>query len=267
MSTKKRDWAKEQADRLEARLSLGKADRRWREINGLSQQNVHDWSKASGIPLHNSPVAYWERRSLDPKGEFWFAREAYNTAIADKLFPSGLSRTVRDRMKAAEPFLTHEGKVATALDFQAMFGNRQPINSIYTKEEKITAIPKKPTDAECAKIGKLAAQHFKQIQREEVLSPKEAWKLFVDSEFSQMVKTEHLDSINDTLRGDQTLTFDIMKGVYLTYGRCPVVTAFRNISDLPIEGEFARLVHETELYVANLAKKQNKAFEMSVVEV
>ena len=82
-----------------------------------------------------------------------------------------------------------------------------------------------------------------------------------------MVKTEHLDSINDTLRGDQTLTFDIMKDVYLTYGRCPVVTAFRNISDLPISGEFARLVHDTELYIATIANKENKSFEMSVVEV
>ena len=127
--------------------------------------------------------------------------------------------------------------------------------------------PRKPTDAVCKKIGQLAAAHFENIQREEVLSPKQAWKLFAESEFSKLVKTEHLDSILDTLRGAQDLTFDTMKGVYLTYGRCPVVTAFRKISSLPIDGEFARLVHDVESYVAQVANNQNIPFEMSVVDV
>ena len=136
-----------------------------------------------------------------------------------------------------------------------------------TEVKVIQKVLKKPTDAVCKKIGRLAAAHFENIQREEVLSPKDAWKLFVESEFSQMVKSEHLDSILDTLRGAQDLTFDIMKGVYLTYGRCPVITAFRKISSLPIDGEFARLVHDVESYVAQLASQQNKPFEMSVVDV
>ena len=136
-----------------------------------------------------------------------------------------------------------------------------------TASPKIKAIPKKPTDAVCSKIGKLAAQHFKDIQREEVLSAKEAWKLFVDSEFSKTVEKEHLNSILDTLRGELDLTLDIMKGVYLTYGRCPVVTAFKQISDLPIDGEFARLVSNVETYISTIASEQNKPFERSVVEV
>ena len=143
--------------------------------------------------------------------------------------------------------------------------------SVKRNEQKVTPVAtksvKKPTDAVCKKIGQLAAEHFENIQREEVLSPKQAWKLFAESEFSKLVKTEHLDSILDTLRGAQDLTFDIMKGVYLTYGRCPVVTAFRKISSLPIDGEFARLVHDVESYVAQLASKENKPFEMSVVDV
>lgn len=117
---KKRDWAKEQALRLEARLALGKSDRRWREMNFLSQQNCHDWAKVAGVPLHNSQIAYWERGRLDPKIEFWFAREAYNFAIAENDFPSDLSRTVKDRLIAAEPYLNDEGEVADALDFQAL---------------------------------------------------------------------------------------------------------------------------------------------------
>ena len=127
--------------------------------------------------------------------------------------------------------------------------------------------PRKPTAPECKKTGQLAAKHFKNIQREEVVSAKEAWKSFVESEFSQMVKTDHLTAILDVLRGEAILTLDAMSEIYLTYGRCPVVTAFRKISELPIDGEFARLVHDVESYVAQLASQENKPFEMSVVDV
>ena len=135
-------------------------------------------------------------------------------------------------------------------------------------EKKVSkSTPKKPTVAEVKKTGQLAGQHFKNIQREEVLSAKEAWKLFVDSEFSQMVETDHLTAILDVLRGEAVLTLEAMSEIYLTYGRCPVVTAFRKISELPLDSEFAQLVHNAELYIAHQASKQNKSFEMSVVDV
>jgi hypothetical protein len=127
--------------------------------------------------------------------------------------------------------------------------------------------PRKPTAAECKKTGQLAAQHFQNIQREEVISAKAAWKSFVESEFSQMVETDHLNAILDVLRGEAVLTLEAMSEIYLTYGRCPVVTAFRKISELPLEVEFAQLVHNAELYIADQASKQNKSFEMSVVDV
>jgi hypothetical protein len=228
MSTKKRDWAKEQADRLEARLNLGKADRRWREINGLSQQNCHDWSKASGIPLHNSQVAYWERGSLDPKGEFWFAREAYNAAIADKLFPSGLSRTVRDRMKAAEPFLTYDGRVATALDFQAMFGNRQPINSIYTKAEKIT-------DELLAEFAEALATTYRWVGKENMTNNKETWREMLKSKSIKRVEEPKLiDFAQDVLLGEKIPTEKDIKYVLTKYKDCPLVSAYRSLVDKPL---------------------------------
>ena len=153
-------------------------------------------------------------------------------------------------------------KILNALsESQSVKRNEQKVTPVATKSVK------KPSAAVCKKIGQLAAEHFENIQREEVLSPKQAWKLFAESEFSKLVKTEHLDSILDTLRGAQDLTFDIMKGVYLTYGRCPVITAFRKISSLPIDGEFARLVHDVESYVAQVASNQNIPFDMSVVDV
>ena len=228
MSTRKRDWAKEQADRLEARLSLGKADRRWREINGLSQQNVHDWSKAACIPLHNSQVAYWERGGLNPKVDFWFAREAYNTDIADKHFPSGLSRTVRDRLKAAEPFLTYDGRVATALDFQAMFGNRQPINSIYTKAEEIT-------DELLAEFSEALASTFRWVGAENMMNNKEIWKeIQKTNSIKRVEEKEILKLAQSVLIGDKVLSEEQVKFTLKKYKECPMVCAFRSLVDQPL---------------------------------
>ena len=43
---------------------------------------------------------------------------------------------------------------------------------------RIATIPKKPSAVELKRIGILTAQHFKNIQREEILSAKEAWQSF-----------------------------------------------------------------------------------------
>ena len=226
MSYKKRDWAKEQALRLEARLNLGKSDKRWREINGLSQQNCHDWSKASGIPIHNSQVAYWERGTLDPKGEFWFAREAYNFAIAENDFPPGLSRTVRDRLKAAKPFLNHKGEIATALDFQAMFGNRQPIYKDYL-EIKLEITPRMATNTSI-----YARTIFLGFCEEHMLSRIEGWKL-LEPELKKIFKTQkERDHYKKILSGLEEWSFEdfIEYTKSGTLEECPLNNMFQKLT-------------------------------------
>ena len=129
---------------------------------------------------------------------------------------------------------------------------------------KIAFIPKKPSTADVKKIGTLCAQHFKKIQRAEVLSAKEAWQLFKDQECIKLIKEEHLTVILDVLRGEEILTFEDMETLGFEYGHCPVMTAFRTMSDLPIQSEFSQIKNEAEMYLAHLASKQNKKFEMSV---
>ena len=131
--------------------------------------------------------------------------------------------------------------------------------------QKIAAKPKKPSAAEIKRIGILCAQHFKNIQREEVLSAKEAWKLFKDQESIKPIKTEHLTGILDLFRGEETFTLDMYSHIGFEYGGCPVLKAFRTMSDLPLENEHVQLVREAELYIAHLASKKNKEFEMSMV--
>ena len=130
---------------------------------------------------------------------------------------------------------------------------------------KIAAIPKKPSAADAKRIGIFIAQHFKKIQREEVLSAKEAWQLFTDQETIKLITEEHLISILDLLRGEETLTLDMYLKTGFEYGACPILKAFRTMSDLPLESEHIQLIHEAELYVAHIASKKNKKYEMSVV--
>ena len=130
---------------------------------------------------------------------------------------------------------------------------------------KIAAKPKKPSAEDIKRIGILCAQHFKNIQREEVLSAKEAWKLFKDQESIKRIKTEHLTGILDLFRGEETFTLDMYSHIGFEYGGCPVLKAFRTMSDLPLESEHVKLVLEAELYIAHLASKKNKEFEIYVV--
>ena len=131
---------------------------------------------------------------------------------------------------------------------------------------RIEAVPKKPSAADLKKIGILTAKHFKNIQREEVLSAKEAWQSFRAQECAKLMKEEHLIGILDVLRGEETLTDELIRVMANEYGRCPVMSVFKTMSDLPIQSELSQLVHKAELYLAQLARQQNKPFEMSVVD-
>ena len=131
--------------------------------------------------------------------------------------------------------------------------------------QRIAAKPKKPSAADVKRIGILCAQHFKNIQREEVLSAKEAWKLFKDQQSIKRIKTEHLTGILDLFRGEETFTLDMYSHIGFEYGGCPVLKAFRTMSDLPLESEHVQLVLEAELYIAYLASKNNKEFEIYMV--
>ena len=156
------------------------------------------------------------------------------------------------------------------------FNSMKSNTSHKEKKEKISALdpsqriatkPKKPRSADVKRIGILCAQHFKNIQREEVLSAKEAWKLFKDQESIKRIKTEHLNGILDLFRGEETFTLDMYSHIGFEYGGCPVLKAFKTMSDLPLESEHVQLVLEAELYIAHLASKKNKEFEVYVVDV
>ena len=113
---------------------LGAAYKRWRDLNGLSQQNIHNWGQATKTPLHNSQVAHFENGVLDPKSQFWVSLGKFNQELADKKLPPTqecFSKTDRDRLKDAEPYLDSDGNIADVVCFFAQFIGAESINELY----------------------------------------------------------------------------------------------------------------------------------------
>lgn len=223
--------AKEQAARLEARVTLGKAFKRWRVINNISQQNLHDFAKSEGVNLFNSQIAYFELARLDPKNEFWYSVETVIECIAKNQFPptqKGFSRAVLDRLKQAEPFLNIDGEPATAQDFQAMFGARQEINPIYTKQEKLTNEFLTDYVDELEKTYKLVA-------RKNMMSNKECWDALCKTPPMKEVKEKHIMiMMQDVLRGERVPTLDEAKFVIPKYKGCPACFGLAIVSEEPL---------------------------------
>ena len=238
MADRKVRRAKEQAARLEARAVLGKAFKRWREMNNLSQQNIHDFSKAEGINIFNSQLAYFELSRLDPKNEFWYGIETVIHCIANNQFPptqsntstrgAGFSRTVLDKMKEAKPFINIDGEPATAQDLQAMFGARQKINPLYTKQEKLTKEFLTDYVEELEKT-------FKQVAKNNMMSNKECWDSLTKTAPMKAVKEKHVTSMaQDILRGERVPTLEEAKFILLKYKGCPACVGLREVSEDPL---------------------------------
>ena len=168
-----KDWAEQQAKRLEAQIETGKMDKRWRENNGISQQNLHNLCAAAGVNFFNSQCAYWENGKLQPKIDFWYAREYINFAIAENDFPptqGDFNRGVLDRLKKAEPLLNYKGEVATASDFFQMFGGTQPINEMY-QAKMITEI----TEEHAQNVSDFDRTVFRGFAIDQLMDKREAW--------------------------------------------------------------------------------------------
>ena len=76
---------------------------------------------------------------------------------------------------------------------------------------------------------------------------------------------EHLNGILDVFRGEETFTLDMYLTAGFEYGACPMMKAFKTMSDLPLDSEHIQLIQQAELYVDHMVSKKNKEFELSVV--
>lgn len=163
------------AEQVASRRTLGLAYRAWMHRFNLSQQVPHDWAFHVGSegPWNSQLSGFCSsselpEKRLDPKAGFFIGLARLNKAIAEKDFPGDLRRSSRDRLLAAEPFLTAEGNVADALDFFAMFIGHQEVSTDYRA-------PRRMSDGEAEDFNIKLRETFRSYCLEEMIPPKEAW--------------------------------------------------------------------------------------------
>jgi hypothetical protein len=155
------------------REALGKAITVWMKRNGWSQQTFHDWATAAAsVGPWNSQVSLWQRGKLDPKPMFWVGVGRFNAAIASQEFPYVTGRNLRDRLTGAEPFLTADGRVATATDFFSLFIGEAQLSDQYLAPEPEPVL----TDDDAKGISDMCREAFRRIATDQMLNPKEAWE-------------------------------------------------------------------------------------------
>jgi len=211
--------------------TFGKAYLRWRDLNELAQQDIHEWAQIVKIPLHNSQIAYLEGGRLDPKSQFWISLEKLNSAIADQKIPGAkdkFNKTRRDRLKKAEPFYCADGSIATATDFFSQFIGQQEINKKYTA-------PAQSAGETLKEYSMTLEKEFKQVAKENMYSTKECWEMLCDTKPMKKVKEPKLRSLaQDILRGEHILLLKEAALVKATYKECPVLAGLRELADHPL---------------------------------
>jgi len=216
----------------ESREALGKAFRRWRERNGLSQQVIHNFAQAKKIPLHNSQEAHFENGVLDPKAPFYISLGVLMDCIANKKFPPTqevFSKSDRDRLKEAEPYLDSEGHIADAICFFAQFIGAEPINKLYKT-------PKGFTQKEADNCTDFMTAVFNAEVKRRKLDKGEAWKEFQQHLARHGLNKHYQWRTKEVIiyGGDKWTAEEINDFTKTKTDDCPIRTALCEFTGLPL---------------------------------
>ena len=159
------------------RNAFGESFRRWRESNGISQQNVHVLCEAANINFFNSQCSHLEQGKLELKSSGFSALRDLNKIIASGKYPATVSQVgkftkeVKDKFKNAEPYCDADDEpIVDAYMFFALFIGEADINPKY----KLESI--KITEETCVNISDFDRSVFSGFATDEMLSKKEAWE-------------------------------------------------------------------------------------------
>ena len=214
----------------ESRNATGKSVKRYRERNGLSQQVLHNLAQALKVNLFNSQIAHFENGVLDPKAAFYVSLGIVNQCIADKNLPptqEGFSKSDRDRLKEAEPYLDSDGNIADAVCFFAQFIGAEPIN-------QLNGAPKELTEEAVKQYAKQLEKQFQDYYRDQMISPKDAWLLFKEQKAIQKVNKKDLEVIQDIFLGADTFNAKQAKEFLNKYRACPAYDGLITMEDIKI---------------------------------
>jgi hypothetical protein len=102
--------------------SFGQTLLGWQRLNNWSQQDIHALVSAHKFPgPYNSQWSVACRGCHDPKPGFFVGLGLFNQAVADHNLPGSIPRARRDRFIDAQPLILDDGRIATAVDFFALY--------------------------------------------------------------------------------------------------------------------------------------------------
>lgn len=157
-------------EQQEFRKRNGIAMHNFLRINNFSQQTLHNLAVEIGTPgPWNSQICQEIAGTLDPRALYQVGKATCNAFIADGDLKKIKSSRLRDQIQAADPFLTIDGRVATATDFYAIFIGEQEINPMYLVVEMSPEDAKKTSDQWVAQ--------FKQGCLEQMMDRKEGFDI------------------------------------------------------------------------------------------
>ena len=144
----------------------------WRKQNNLSIQDLHKFNHLrGGKGPHNSQIHKLENDSLEPYLQVFKSLAGMMNEIAnEENFIYVPDLRIRERLKQAKPYLTHDGRVATFIDFIEIFEGLQPVPSQYR-----TFGPTKITEEVASNISDFDRLVFNGYGTDELLDKKEAW--------------------------------------------------------------------------------------------
>ena len=206
----------------------------WREkYTDLSIQDIHTFNhERGGKGPHNSQEHKLENNTIDPYLQvFKSLAGMFNELANEENFIYVKSEKLRNRLKNAQPYLTHDGRVPTMIDLIEIFEGIQPVNSLYAQPEKIT-------DNLLDEFSTALASTFRWIGTENMMSNKETWNEIKKTQSIKRVEEkEILNLAQSVLIGDVKLSAEQVKFTLTKYKECPMVCAYRSLVDQPLPKE------------------------------
>ena len=203
----------------------------WREkYTDLSIQDIHTFNhERGGKGPHNSQQHKLEKNTIDPYLQVFKSLAAMFDELAnEENFIYVKSEKLRKRLKNAQPYLTHDGRIPTMIDLIEIFEGIQPVNSLYAKAGKIT-------DDLLDEFSKALASTFRWIGTENMMNNKETWNEIKKTQSIKRVEEEEiLNLAQSVLIGEETLSEEQIRHIAKIYKECPIVCAFRSLVDQPL---------------------------------
>ena len=206
----------------------------WREkYTDLSIQDIHTFNhERGGKGPHNSQQHKLEKNTIDPYLQVFKSLAAMFDELAnEENFIYVKSEKLRKRLKNAQPYLTHDGRVPTMIDLIEIFEGIQPVNSLYAQPAKIT-------DDLLDEFSKALASTFRWVGTQNMTNNKETWNdIKKTKSIKRVEEKELLELASSVLIGDKKLSAEQVKFTLTKYKECPMVCAYRSLVDQPLPKE------------------------------